>query len=130
MPNPTEVRFLDQHAGMLENDKLSMGILAAIASRGTLAVKSMSSTSTSVTQDNRTVIFLTPTAACTLTLLNANYWGADRTPMVVLVNKSPTYNITLQPAGANLVNGAATYTLAPSGIALLVTDGVSNWYVK
>lgn len=68
--------------------------------------------------------FILCTATLTLSLLSAATAGQG---FVMTVSNAGTGIVTIDPSGAELINGAATFLLNPGESALVVCDG-TQWY--
>lgn len=53
--------------------------------------------------------------------------GAGRWCAIKDVATNGLYGVTVDPPGAETINGVATYAIPPGGAALFIADGVGNW---
>jgi hypothetical protein len=82
--------------------------------------------STVLDKSNFYFTFTGSTAAQTVTLPAANIYGAGRTPMLVIRNKSSVV-VAVSRAGADTIDGGTTINLPAGSSVFLFSNGVSAW---
>lgn len=128
-PTNSELEPLDQNRAMRDNDRLVRRDLASVFSRGNLAVNSSPTFLVSAALDPAKTLFLFDTTfgPITATLPASNYWGVNKSPILLLKFVTGASTVTITPSGTDTIDGAATKVLS-SGALLLYTDGLGSWY--
>lgn len=126
---PTEILNPENPPFGNDNDKTIRDALRSTYSRGILAGSLLAITSTTTLDSRYTSFFFDTTGgAITATLQPANYWGANKSPILLFHFVTGTNNVTITAAGSDTIDGATTKTLnSHTGDILLYTDGISKW---
>lgn len=132
MPNPTEIQDFQQSLGMRDNDKTSFDFLRILMSRGGFSPKLRNYTA-ATTIDTKSFMHSADTSggAFNLTLVRANYFGADHTPFFLITKTTGIGAFNLVPSGADTINGAGgPFAVAVGAFYLLFSNGNNAWYAR
>ena len=109
--------------------------IARIFARNNLAIAQRALTNdTTLDYSDSVILCDTSGGGFTVTLQYANSWSASKSPIIAIVKSSTLNTLTLVPqSGDNLVhwtnNTTVTGNITSTGVTLLVSDGISKWFV-
>lgn len=125
-----ELQSLNQDITLRTNDQELRKALASIYSRGNFARASRTYSTSGATLDYREgLVRITATGSITLIVPYANYWGDNRSTILLIAHEAASgLTVLTRKDATNTINGGVDVTINAGEVMALISDGGTNWH--